>query len=755
MITINAKEQEIQHLNTTLVNIEQEKNILSRKLQELNGHFQSDLKELADIKIQTGSEEAFYESVVEYQKHEQDLMMKYQNAQSQEKRIQTLSAMQKSPYFARIDFKEEALDETLYLGIASLRDKNEEPTIIDWRAPIANLYYEGHLGKASYQTDHDTFEVELTLKRQFKITDGKLQAMVDTNDTINDEFLLEVLDEASSNQMKNIVATIQKMQNTIIRDSHSKAVLIQGIAGSGKTSALLQRVAYILYHNRQWLDEKQVLVFSPNRLFTDYISMVLPSLGESQVPTFTFNDFLQQLLPTMEIPKNTMSEEEFLADLENAVDSFKQSVTAVYQIKPYLKSITAVGPLFRNLKLNDRMLLSKEQIRAYYLETNPNLPIHQRMQLLQTRLLKKIGGLMKDEAKLPEVKALAEEMLQQAFEDNPNLEADEKTERKMLKEFRQQIVKKKFRKIKRAVKNYTFINLAAQYLHFLKTIATVSGIDIAEYQTHLVEVKNRLRNRQLTTSDATLYFLLAKGLYPIYVEQKGRFIFIDEMQDFPPAQVALLRSLYPKANISLCGDLNQKIFGNDSIVGSLNRLFPDVEVTNYQLTTSYRSTQEITDFANQFLSQEDQVVATARHASLPTLWTLDKNEKITWFNQFIQQCSAEQPHLRTAIICKTTHECQELYQQLDEKLKATVQLLDSEETFMKRDIMIIPAYLAKGLEFDRVIAWDVNQQFHTSHDQLILYTIFTRAMHELHIVSEKGQLSPYLLDLNPESFQTN
>src|SRR5699024_4826366 len=289
-------------------------------------------------------------------------------------------------------------------------------------------------------------EVELTLKRQFKITDGKLQAMVDTNDTINDEFLLEVLDEASSDQMKNIVATIQKMQNTIIRDSHSKAVLIQGIAGSGKTSALLQRVAYILYHNRQWLDEKQVLVFSPNRLFTDYISMVLPSLGESQVPTFTFNDFLQQLLPTMEIPKNTMSEEEFLADLENAVDSFKQSVTAVYQIKPYLKSITAVGPLFRNLKLNGRMLLSKEQVRAYYLETNPNLPIHQRMQLLQTRLLKKIGGLMKDEAKLPEVKTLAEEMLQQAFEDNPNLEADEKTERKMLKEFRQQIVKKKFRK---------------------------------------------------------------------------------------------------------------------------------------------------------------------------------------------------------------------------------------------------------------------------------------------------------------------
>ena len=198
---------------------------------------------------------------------------------------------------------------------------------------------------------------------------------------------------------------------------------------------------------------------------------------------------------------------------------------------------------------------------------------------------------MKDEAKLPEVKTLAEEMLQQAFEDNPNLEADEKTERKMLKEFRQQIVKKKFRKIKRAVKNYTFINLAAQYLHFLKSIEPVSGIDAAEYQNHLTEVKNRLRNRQLTTSDATLYFLLAKGLYPIYVEQKGRFIFIDEMQDFPPAQVALLRSLYPKANISLCGDLNQKIFGNDSIVGSLDRLFPDVEVTNYQLTTSYRSTQ--------------------------------------------------------------------------------------------------------------------------------------------------------------------
>ncbi|EOT42870.1 RNA polymerase recycling motor HelD [Enterococcus columbae] len=742
----SIKELEKKHLANTLQMIEQEKQILLKQKQQLTGQFQSDLKELADLKIQTGSSEAFYESVVDYQRHEQDLLLKYQTTQQQEKRLNTLAVMENTPYFARIDFTEQNEKETLYIGIASLRDQKEQPIIIDWRAPIANLYYEGKLGETTYQTEHDQFEVDLQLKRQFQIKQGQLLAVVDTSEAINDEFLLEILDEASSNQMKNIVATIQQAQNTIIRDLHSKAMVIQGIAGSGKTSALLQRVAYILYHNRQWLDEKAVLIFSPNRLFSDYISMVLPSLGESEVPTRTFSDFLQQLLPQLKIQKETKLEEDFLTDQHDKITQYKQGIHAVYQIKPYLQKITANGPIFRSLKADQQVYLSKEQMRQWYLETNPQLPLYQRMQLLQTKLLKKLGGIQKDEAKLPWVKELVEERLQLAYEENPHLEVNERTERQLRKQLKAEIVRKKFSKIKRAIKKFQFVHTQQQYLHFLKTLEPVitmqTQCSIADFQQHLLSVREDLKMKQLALTDACLYFLLAKGLYPIYVEQKARYIFIDEMQDFPPAQVALLRSLYPKANLTLCGDLNQKVFGNDAIIDCLPSLFPDVEVTNYQLTTSYRSTQEITRFANQFLSGADQVQTTARMGQLPQAYHFDQTKQaIDWLTQ--QITAKTKLPIRSAIICKTSAECQELYHQLSESMQQKVQLITNEETFMKKNWLIIPAYLAKGLEFDQVFAWKIGEQYAKAHDQLILYTIFTRAMHQLKIITIK-QTSPLL-----------
>lgn len=317
------------------------------------------------------------------------MLIKYQTAESQEKRVKTLTTMAVNPYFARIDFKEEQETETLYLGIASLRDKDEETIVIDWRAPIANLYYEGELGETFYETDTDRFTVELLLKRQFKIQNGEILSMVDTSEIINDEFLLEILDEASSSQMRNIVSTIQKAQNQIIRDTTNKFLLIEGIAGSGKTSALLQRVAFLLYRNRKWLDEKQVLLFSPNHLFSDYISMVLPSLGESEVPTRTFHHFIQLILTGYEVTKETQQEETFLSGDDDAIEKIKSSLFLVEKINRYVRSIAPIGPLFRDLKIQGQTYLTKEQIRRWYQETNNELPIYQRTQLLQTKLLKK------------------------------------------------------------------------------------------------------------------------------------------------------------------------------------------------------------------------------------------------------------------------------------------------------------------------------------------------------------------------------
>lgn len=755
---MNERELETVHLSQTIDWVNLEKQLIKKQQQALAERLQSGVKELTENKINTGNEAAFYESVLVYQEHEKELQLKYQTAESQEKRLKTLTTMAGNPYFARIDFTEgEEPQETLYLGIASMRNPQDEPIIVDWRAPIANLYYEGELGTTFYETDEHRFEVDLQLKRQFKIKDGHMLSMVDTSEVINDEFLLEILDEASSSQMKNIVSTIQKSQNAIIRDTEHKMVLIEGIAGSGKTSALLQRVAFLLYRHRKWLKDDHVLLFSPNHLFSDYISMVLPSLGESEVPTRTFRTFLNELLPIYQIQQEVEQEDVFLSGQEDQIERAKNSLHLIDRLTHYIETIQPIGPLFRDLKIKGTTYISKEQIRQWYSETNELLPLYQRTQLLQTKLLKKLAGIERDEMKKPWLQELAEEKMTEIFEADPHKEYTEASEKALRKKVRQQLARRKFRAMKRGITNYQFINVPKQYLHFLQTVTpkilVETGTTIAEWTQNLHDLRVNFREKTLKSEDGLLLFLLTKQLHPVHVEQKARFIFIDEMQDFPPAQVALLRSLYPDASITLCGDLNQKVFGNETIVHQLPKLFPDYPVERYQLTTSYRSTAEITAFANQLLSQEDTVRLTARTGPLPEILSGSTDQQVTYLTKQIKTMDASPSHWRTAIIAKTTQDCCDLYEQLDEEVKQFVQLIDSEDSFMKRPIIIIPAFLAKGLEFDRVFAWNVNEQFHDKQDQLILYTIATRAMHQLVLLTDGH--SPLLNHLSDELATTH
>lgn len=757
-IVMNERQLEQVHVDETIQLIHLEEQLLHNKQKKLTTDMNESTKETASHQIRIGSEQSFYESAVEYRQHEQELSIKYQTLASQEKRLQTLSVMKANPYFARIDFKEFADAETLYLGIASLRDLEEETIVIDWRAPIANLYYEGELGTAYYETQDEKIDVELLLKRQFKIQEGQITSMVDTSEVINDDFLLEILDDASSAHMKNIVSTIQKSQNEIIRDTHSKVMLIEGIAGSGKTSALLQRIAFILYHNRKWLDTENVLLFSPNHLFSDYISTVLPSLGESGVPTETFRLFISQQLRGLQLLEEENVEAGFLSGDKNPILEVKNGLALVQLLDDYIPSITSFGPLFKDMRINGRTILSKENIRKWYQETNNLLPLHQRISLLQTKLLKKLGGLQKDEAKQQWVKDQAEEELQELYANDPNLEYTEEKERALRRKLAKQIVKKRFRKVHRGILHYQFVNVTKQYLHFLQTVPTAiladHGISSDVWQESIVSIREKLRQRTIVQEDAVLFFLLMRRLYPVTVTQKARYIFIDEMQDFAPSQVALLRALYPKANITFCGDLNQKVFGNETIVGSMDELFPELDVTHFQLTTSYRSTKEITDFANHFLSEDDRVETTARQGDLPVIVeSTNQQKQVNWLQETIQTTKEKAKFWRTAIICKTQEDCQTLYDQLPKEMLHDVQLILDETDFMKRSIIIIPAFLAKGLEFDRVFLWNINQaNFATEQDKLVLYTMCTRAMHELTLFSMLPE-SELLTFIAPDTYK--
>lgn len=756
---MNERTYEQQHVKEIIKLINQEEKLLLEQQKRNSDAFRDQSLANGKARLRTGSDEAFYESYIEKRQHEQELLLRYQTLEAQEKRGKTLRLMEGSPYFARIDFKEEQEHaETLYIGIASLRDSKEETHIIDWRAPIANLYYEGELGETKYESYEGAIEVELLKKRQFKIMEGQILSMVDTTEAINDDFLLEILDEASSNRMKNIVATIQKSQNAIIRDTTSKVMLVEGIAGSGKTSALLQRVAFLLYRNRKWLDNEQVLLFSPNHLFSDYISTVLPSLGESGIPTETFRSFIQRILSQYEITAEEKQEEVFLSGKDDRVQRVKSGLGLLNFLKTYTGSIAAHGPLFRDLKINGQTVIAKEQIRNWYQEANPTLPIYQRVQLLQTKLLTKLGGLEKDEAKKQWAKDQAEELLQELFADDPNLSDSESQERKLRKQLVRKVVHRYFRGVTRRVKRFQFINYPKQYLHFLQSVPTLllseNQLTTKEWHTSLSLLKEHFRSDSLTQEDSTLFFLLMKKLAPVNVDQKARFIFIDEMQDFSPAQAALLQELYPRATYTFCGDLNQKVFGNETIVNSIDQLFPDQEITRFQLTTSYRSTQEITDFANQFLQQDERIKLTARKGELPTM--IHHTSQAEMASELIRQLSASKEqakYWRTAIIGKTAAECQALYDLLPDKWQQEIQLITDEDDFMKRSIIIIPAFLAKGLEFDRVFAWNITETtFVTEQDKLILYTICTRAMHELWLLNI-GTMSPLIAAVSKEHYQ--
>ncbi len=735
---MTPRQLEIEQLQATKTLITKEQALLKEILNEhATSLKQASLENGTDEnRINAFSQESLWESYFARRQHEQDLLIRYHSVEAQKKRQQTLSVMDNNPYFARIDFHEGQEENSLYIGIASLRDENEETFVVDWRSPIANLYYESELGPAFYESQGDRYDVDLFLKRQFKIVDGRLISMVDTSETINDDFLLEILDENSNNHMKNIVATIQKAQNAIIRNTTSQVMMIEGIAGSGKTSALMQRIAYLLYVNRNWLDTEQVLLFSPNHLFSEYIADVLPSLGESQIPTETFLSYYQQLLPKLTIVKKSGGEKDFLQGVKSPATQMKADLAFISYLDAYLEQIKERGPLFVDLKIQGEIVISKEQIRNYYQETNPNLAVHQRVSLLQTKLQKKLGGLMKDEQKKDWVKDMVHDKIQEVFENNLQLEDTPENERKIRQQISKGIVSKYFRKTKRKINNFNFVAFHRQYLHFLQVLPesflNTYGITKDTWQKERENLRQSLMNKELPMEDAPLYLLLKKRLAPFYLEKKARYVFVDEMQDVTPMEAAFLRELHEKGNFTFCGDLNQQIFGNQTLVTTIDTIFPDKRLEKFQLTTSYRSTKEITAFAESFL-KEYKGTSAPRNGALPQVTLKDDKEEL--FTALVKDLKVEKTaHVkRQAILTKTIDEAKALMTQF-ENTDFDPQLIIKEDDFFKRSLVILPAFLAKGLEFDEVYLYNIsNENFQTDSDRLVLYTMITRGMHQVYL----------------------
>lgn len=673
------------------------------------------------------------------------------NEEILQKKQTNLHNLQGSPYFGRIDITEDGDDDSLYIGIASLDDEQGADFLIyDWRAPIAAIYYNGTLGPVKYQTPLGQQTVDLKRKRQFSIQAGQIKNMFDTNETIGDEILQNVLGQASNAQMQNIVATIQRKQNQIIRDTKSNILIVQGVAGSGKTSTIMQRIAYLLYHSRQNLDADQIILFSPNRLFSNYIAEVLPSLGEKNMRQVTFSDFLTQRLQGFHV--ETLFERFENDQAQNTVSyqkirQFKESTALVKILDHYADYL--FQPVFSNLYFKGQIIFSAQDISRIFASWPQNLLAGDKYLKTKNYLIKQVKHLMHRQQNADWVSEsldnLSDEQYQQILQAQDLLDADLEQQQQALSHY---LLKQYYLPLYDAIYNDYFFDEVQTYIQLLKQVQP-ADITTTAWQEMITEISDRLERHQLHLDDATAILYLRHLITGRGQNHQIQYLFVDEIQDYSYVQLAYLHQAFPKAQLTLVGDIEQNVYQTDGLPSehfqTIAQLLNSSKTSLITLNQSYRSTATITNFAKQLIPSGSQIQAFNRSGQLPTIFI--SNQLITVAKQQAQALLKQ--YQTVALITKTQLQAQ----QLSEQIGLKHQLLSQETLKIPQGLVILPVYLAKGLEFDAVIAYDISDaNYHTLGDQGILYTIATRAMHQLSLIC-RNQLPQILQKVEPKTYQ--
>ena len=687
-----------------------------------------------------------------------------------DRQIKTLSRLMDSPYFGRIDFLEkgEKTSESVYLGIASFMDEHDENFLIyDWRAPISSLYYDYTPGPAHYDTPEGTIEGEMELKRQFIIRASKITGMFDTGVTIGDEMLQEVLGKNASTQMKSIVATIQREQNQIIRNESSDLLIVQGVAGSGKTSAALQRVAYLLYRHRETLKSENILLFSPNPLFNSYVATVLPELGEENMQQSTFQEYLDQRIGAEFDVEDPFTQMEFLLSKgkeheyktrSNGI-RFKASLEFKKLMDQYVDSLSESGLIFKSLVFRKEVIFSKEAISDYFYSLDSNLSIPNRMQLVKERLLKELKKRVKQERSKSwvedEIQYLEKEDFMEAFNRlnkknrfTENSFDDFEKEQRYLAEM---VVKKKFKPLFIKVKNMKFIDVPEIYQNLFRNGEKMFKSLPGDWEAICQQTIKALKRKNIPYEDATPFVYLHDQIEGRKSNTSIRHIFIDEAQDYTPFQFAFIRMLFPYSKMTLLGDFNQAIFsgatGSPTVLMDLS--FEGGKVQTYHLLKTYRSTTPIVDFTSHLIKEGKKIEPFNRPGKKPTVKLVEHPQDLPMFAaEKIKELQSE-GHRTIAVICRTERECIQAYNGL--KTKCSVHLIEKGTISYEKGVLVIPSYLAKGIEFDAVILYD-SSEYRSEGERKLFYTACTRAMHVLHMFAVDG-ISPLMKDVPIETYQ--
>lgn len=632
--------------------------------------------------------------------------------QSAERELAAIDRLLDSPYFGKISlqFEDEETIEDFYIGINGFVNENKEGLIYDWRSPIAELFYAKRLGPVSYQVNNQTISAVLEQRRQFIIEKDQLKQAFDTSVAIQDDVLLAALEANNSQKMQDITASIQHEQNVIIRDLAHKNLLVNGVAGSGKTSAVMQRIAFLLYHFREEMTAENVLILSPNSRFIDYISQVLPSLGEKNPLTLTMRQFCQAF-PSVDLE----SEEAYFDRIQQAPSEAIELLRSA-DFSRFLQSLSKQLPeelvlQFKPIKRKNVVLFSEETIDTFFQETPKQAPLRDRIQAVK----KKLAYAWEERLQINALAANVHDQVRSLTEDEQRsllgtvLKDDSE---KTIQKAALRLLKKKYAKVTKQINDLTWFD-TKQLL-----------ADSADYFTH-----GQITLTQTTDSlDYTVCLLLIRHL----VAEKQpvpalRYLFIDEVQDYTPAQLQFLLCLFPMTAFTLVGDQQQAIFTSAITVSEIQTIFQQQakSLETYQLTTSYRSSGVITRLFAQMLPKETNLkISAVRPAGkLPQFYANLTDVALVDIVKELKQ--------PVTIITKDSRSSEELKQFFDK------QAVSFHGT-------VLPIHLAKGLEFKQVLLYDVSaENYHTDQDQRILYAAISRAMEEL-MVTSKTTFSPFL-----------
>jgi len=656
------------------------------------------------------------------------------NHEFERKLVDKYEKMISSPYFARMDFEEEGEEkaEKYYVGISNLIDEDFNFFIYDWRAPVSSMFYDYEIGSANYKCPDGIINGKISMKRQYKISDGKIDYMFDSNIKIDDEVLQDILSKSSDNKMKAIVTTIQREQNKAIRNEKYKNLIVQGPAGSGKTSVALHRIAYLLYKHRDTITSKNIVIFSPNNIFNDYISNVLPQLGEENMLQTTFKEYMHKVLEEVGDKEDycAMMETIFGDKSEQSYDirvkslKFKSSAEFVNLLKIYIKHLEKIGRDFKDITLRGKTIISAVEIQELFYKDYKRLPLKRRLEKLKQRILYVIE---------PYEKTLVDKAVKEMEESGEHLDKDEIVKRS------KSLVNRDINSIVNEVKEKTKFDLMDCYKafyedleHFLKMVnIKYDNESIREIKRYTLE---NLGVKKINYEDQIALLFIKGAVGDILKTEEVKYVIIDEAQDYSPLQYEIFNQLFNKANKTILGDISQSInpYMNVRSYNNVVNILKPEDTSIINLTKSYRSTMEITKFSRKILSDEIQDEYVERSGEWPKLTGLLDEEDIN--ERIVEEVKVHKGdgHNSIGIITKNVDEAQRVYNHLKDRIN--IKMIISEDDEYVNDILVIPAYLAKGLEFDVVMIYNASDlKYKDEEDRLLLYTACTRALHVLDI----------------------